>query len=372
VTAARSSSTLGRRIVFLLPGALALVAGMWGGLLRVPLMVPWPVDHGYWLSHHGALMVSGFLGTLIGVERAVGSGTRWGWGAPVLTGAGAVACVAGHPSHALALFLAGSMWFTAVNVAIAWRHRHLFTALMACGAAAWVAGNALAWTGADVPRVVWWWAAFLSWTIVAERLELTRLMKLSASARPLLLAVLAVQLVGTIGITVATPWGGPVVGVALVLQALWLLRHDIARRNVRLGGLPAFTAICLLTGYVWLAFTGVTLAVGSPLAPGSTYDAALHAFFLGFAFAMIFGHAPIILPAVLGTPIAFTRLFFVHVVLLQISLLVRIAADLTGEGVVRRWGAGGNVVAIAVFLAVTAGRALFSRRHAEHAPSPSP
>jgi hypothetical protein len=49
--------------------ALALLAGLWAGLLRLgwqlpPLLLQLP-------AQHGPLMVSGFLGTLISLERAV-------------------------------------------------------------------------------------------------------------------------------------------------------------------------------------------------------------------------------------------------------------------------------------------------------------
>jgi hypothetical protein len=346
--------TARRRLIFLLPGVAALVAGLWGGLLRIPVLIPWPVEHAYWVTHHGALMVSGFFGTLIGVERAVGARARWAWGAPVVTGAGAIVCISGQaPEAALLLFVVGGAWFTAVNAVIAWKSRHLFTALMAVAACAWVVGNVLFWRGALGSEAVWWWCAFLAWTIVAERLELTRLVKLPALARPALIACMCAQVAGTIGMSVGWAWAPIVAGAALTLQALWLLRHDIARRNVRLGGLPGFSAACLLLGYVWLALAGACLAALSPLQAGASYDAALHAFFLGFVFAMIFGHAPIIFPAVLNVPMRFTRWFYVHVVLMQITLAVRIAADLTGAAVLRQWGAIGNVTTIALFLMVT-------------------
>ena len=53
----------------------ALLTGVWAGLVRlgwqVPLLAAIPP------SAHGPLMVSGFLGTLIGLERAVVLGRFW-------------------------------------------------------------------------------------------------------------------------------------------------------------------------------------------------------------------------------------------------------------------------------------------------------
>jgi hypothetical protein len=71
----------------------ALLAGLWAGLLR--LGWDWPrLRPGLPLAH-GPLMVSGFLGTLITLERAVALGRRWTYLAPLLTGAGTLALMAG-------------------------------------------------------------------------------------------------------------------------------------------------------------------------------------------------------------------------------------------------------------------------------------
>jgi hypothetical protein len=80
----------------------------------------------------------------------------------------------------------------------------------------------------------------------------------------------------------------------------------------------------------------------------------LHAVFLGFIFSMIFGHAPIIFPAVLGLPVQFKPVFYVHLVLLHLSLIIRLAGDLLGFGPGRLWGGLLNGVALLLFLANTA------------------
>jgi hypothetical protein len=43
-------------------------------------------------------MVCGFLGTLIGVERAVALGSLWPYAAPLLTAVGALCLLAGLPA----------------------------------------------------------------------------------------------------------------------------------------------------------------------------------------------------------------------------------------------------------------------------------
>jgi hypothetical protein len=139
----------------------------------------------------------------------------------------------------------------------------------------------------------------------------------------------------------------------------WLLRYDISRRTVRQSGLTRFTAACLLSGYVWLGIGGLlALRFGGVLA-GPRYDAMLHSIFLGFVFAMIFGHAPIIFPAVLGLPIAFRSAFYVHLVLLHLSLALRIVGDLLLWLPARQWGGLLNVVVVLLFLVNTA----YAARH---------
>ena len=64
-------------------------------------------------------------------------------------------------------------------------------------------------------------------------------------------------------------------------------------------GLTRFIAVCL-SGYVWLGVGGVLTWYFAGILAGPYYDAMLHTVFVGFVFAMIFGHAPIILPAILS------------------------------------------------------------------------
>ena len=173
-----------RRINFplILLAVLALLAGLWAGLLRMawqlPLLQPTlPMSH-------GPLMVSGFLGTLIALERAVGltalGGRRWTYAGPLLTGLGAVlllASVRGLPGPLL--ITAGSLVLVAAMIAVLRIHATLHGGVMLLGALAWLTGNVLWLFGRSIPQVVLWWAGFLVLTIVGERLELNRVLRLS-------------------------------------------------------------------------------------------------------------------------------------------------------------------------------------------------
>lgn len=97
---------------------------------------------------------------------------------------------------------------------------------------------------------------------------------------------------------------------------------------------------------------------------GFHYDAALHAFFLGFVMSMIFAHAPVIFPSVAGIKIPFSNRFYLHLFLLHLGLVVRIGADATGSESGRKWGGLLNVIAILLFLFNTALSAIGARKTA--------
>ena len=97
-------------------------------------------------------------------------------------------------------------------------------------------------------------------------------------------------------------------------------------------GLTRFIAVCLLSGYAWLALGSAVILAAGGLTPGTaSYDAALHAIALGFVFSMVFGHAPIIFPAVLRVAVPYHPLFYGPLALLHASLALRLAGDATAQ-----------------------------------------
>jgi hypothetical protein len=261
--------------------------------------------------------------------------------------------------------VAGSAGLAAVAGLVALRQRALFTAMMALGALAWLGGNILWLAGRPFPAVVPFWIAFLVLTIGGERLELSRLLRPTPTRRitaPLPLALVLAALV-LMAADAAAATAGWLFGAGLLAFTVWLCTYDAARRTVRQPGLTRFIGTCLLSGYVWLGIAGlVWLAGGSPAAGSTAYDAALHAVFLGFVFAMIFGHAPVIVPSVLGVEIPFNPWFYAHLTLLHGSLALRLAGDAAGWDAARHWGGAGNVAAILLFLVLTVNMAVRGRR----------
>jgi hypothetical protein len=347
------------RLPLMALGALTFLCAVYGGLLRLP----WPghAPSGNWLTFHGPLMVSGFLGTLIGVERAVGLGRNWVYLGPAAGVAGSLLLLTGSQSHAgHALYTAASaVLFLAALLAL-FAQPALHHGVMLVGAGCWLSGNVLWLTDAPIPSVVLWWAGFLILTVAGERLELTRFFKPSVRSRAWFLAGVALYLVGTLWALPHPGVGTRLASLGLLTLSAWFLVLDPARRQAFQPGQVGFTSACLFSGYVFLGVAGIVGLGWAPVASGRFYDAFLHCLFLGFILSMVFGHAPLVFEAVVERPYKFLRSFWVHLFLLDLSLALRVACDLGDWMDLRRWAGLGNAAALALFflnnvLAVRAG-----------------
>jgi hypothetical protein len=356
------------RLPLLLMGMACLVCGVWGGLVRLPVNLPLPSSNANWLTFHGPLMVCGFLGTVIALERAVGL-RGWWYLPPLLTGSGAAMVLAGRLGHTqITIITLGSIGFWLATLWVIKLSRSTFTVVMSAGALAWAVGNILWRQDWPFNRIVPWWIAFLALTVVGERLDLSRFQKPSKWSAPLLFVALAVFSSGVILTTFVQIQGERLTGIGLIALAAWLWRFDLARRTIKQPGLPRFMAACLLVGYLWLALGGLLMAAFSPLESGFRYDAVLHSFFLGFVFSMIFGHAPVIFPAVLLVQPRFSPTLYSHVALLHLALGLRVASDLAKWNPGRQWGGILGAFAIVLFLANTV---ISLARRRQSKPSPA-
>ena len=337
------------RLPLLMLGFAALASGVLAGLARLGWNVP--LSMAELAPLHGPLMVSGFLGTVIGLERAVAMGRRWAYAGPLLTGLGSLAILAGLPPAigATAVTLGSAVLFTGTALLML-RQRELFMATMTLGALSWLAGNLLWLAGTPLQGVVALWINFLVLTIAGERLELSRFLPPSPVAKRTFAGILAMLLAG--GFLTGHPAGVTLYAAGLLALALWLLRQDIARRTVKTQGLTRFIAVCLLSGYAWLAVGSVTLLAAGSLA-GLAYDAVLHAILIGFVFSMVFGHAPVIFPAVVRVKMPYHWTFYLPLLVLHASLLLRLAGDGLAQPGLRSLGGLLNAAALVLFIAGT-------------------
>ncbi len=339
------------RLVIGLLGVVALIAGLWAGLILLKLEIPSPRPD--FKEIHGPLMVLGFFGTLIALERAVALGNRMGYLAPISAGLGGFSLAFGLPIKlGQTLLLLGGIGLFCLYIKSGQRQSSLHLGVMAVGAIIWIAA-VIAWiAGRDVVLLVPFLAGFVILTIAGERLELARVIRVTSIARRQFIIAIGIFTLGIAITLIELSPGVRIAGLGLIALAAWLAKNDVARRTVHQFGLTRYMAISLLLGYAWLATAGILWLSFATLSDGRAFDAIIHSVFLGFVMSMVFAHAPVIVPAVFRTPLPYQKRFYVHLYLLHISLLIRlIGGDLAGDRIC--WQIGGilNEVAVLGFIA---------------------
>lgn len=297
-----------------------LVTGMLSGLGRLGWAVPIPEAY----AHHGAIMVGGFLGSLIALEKVIPLKRIYFYAGPLLSASSIVVFLFGDFHFAVAMLVVAGLIFAAVYVTYLKVQFSELLLLALAGVACWLVGTVLLFWKQFYPMVLPWWMGFLLFTIVSERLELSRFLPVTAANRRWLYGFLVVFVVSLL-----IPFhivGKFLAGFSLVFTSAWLLRYDLIRITLHKEGLARFTAVSLLCGYIALVIEGVLLVAlrDQPFA----YDMIVHTFFLGFVFSMIFAHGPIILPGVLGLSVKpYHVALYLPVTALWASLALRLAAD---------------------------------------------
>jgi hypothetical protein len=356
-----------QRMPLLFFAVAALLAGLWAGLRRLGWELP-ELRPGLMMAH-GPLMVCGFLGTLISLERAVALGRSWALFAPLAAGVGGVLGIAGVGGAAPAwLALAASVLLFVMYLAFTAKQKAGSMVVMMAGSALWLVGN-VAWiAGRPLSEATYWWIGFVVLTIMGERYGFSRMMGASRGSKWVFWLSNALILLGIVAATLFRNYAVVVLGVGLILGDRWISRYDISRRTLKQSGLPRYVALSIQSGGVWLGAAGMLMVVFRDVPAGPRYDAIVHAVFVGFAFSMIFGHAPLIFPSVLKVPLPYQPFFYVPLVLLHASLVHRVVSDLFNWSYGRKWGAILNAAAIVLFFASNVASAVVSRRRARKPP----
>lgn len=316
---------------YLLPLVLlSLVAGISGGWIRlgsVVIAIPEAA------ASHGLLMVGGFLGTLISLERAMVMKQKSWLVLPLFSGLSMIPFLLGYPSPGLVLLLLGSIGLSIIMHLQTLKHPLIHTVLLYVGAACWFVGNFLAWQTGLIAAGSTWWIGFLMFTIVGERLELSQFLPVPSWSKNALKSLLALFALGLV--IPFHSWGNEIMGLSALMIAFWLLRFDMAKVAARKTHQFRYIGVGLRIGYVWLGIHGLVLLAGE--AHALYYDLMLHTFFLGFTFSMIWAHAPIVFPTIFGireTP--YHPILWLTWSAFQLSLLGRIGATLLDEFALRK------------------------------------
>ncbi len=312
---------MNKKIFLVIPFVLvSLILGMLAGLFRMG----WSIPMGTVAGEHGALMVGSFLGTLICLERIVALKKKWMYIIPVLSGSSLIFFLTGHQAIAMGMLTVGSLGLVYIYIDLIRRFGEYYFYVMALGALGWAIGNIIMIKESFYPLAAPWWIVFILLTVFGERLELSKFLPKSPMKQNTMIAAIVVFLVGIV--LPYHDYGQIVAGAGMILMSAWLLHYDIARKSAKAAGIHQFTGTLLLAGYFWLALSGLFMMAKFNIL--YQYDAMLHSFFLGFAFSMIFAHAPIIFPGVAGLAMRpYHKSLVVWAVLLQIGILCRILAD---------------------------------------------
>ncbi|MGB9697569.1 MAG: hypothetical protein ACP5P3_09975 [Ignavibacteria bacterium] len=332
-----------KKPIFLIPFIiLSLLVGIYSGWLRTGLQFYYIPG----LAEHGAIMVGSFLTTVIILERIITFRKKIILLLPLINAFSLIFFLVNQYKIGYILLIIGALGLTIIMIYFTFKFKELHNYLLSIGALCLLVGNLFLLLLGKYPPATIWWIAFFLFTIVAERLELTRYLPVTKVQKNFLTIFLLIFIVGMF--IKFHLYGKYISSLSLVLTAGWLLKFDIATKNIRKDGIFKYTGILLFTSYVWLIVTaGIFLIESNSML---VYEAGLHSFFLGFVFSMIFAHAPIILPGIIGKNAkVFKPILYLWFYILQGSLLVRIVGDLVGSYETRQITSIFNGVAILGF-----------------------
>lgn len=341
-------STSRYRIPFVVPAMLCLVGGVLTGLVRAGANIPDQLSFN--AAVHSILIISGFFGTVIGLERAVATQRIWPYLAPLFSGLAGLTLLLGLDLGVVSLlFTLGSLCFVLASIHVYKKHPATHAMILLIAGALWFIGNSLWLVQGAFWASIPYGLSFLVLTIAGERLELTRFLPPKPFSKLYFIAIVFLIIVGTILSGLNGFIHNTELGIGYAALAIWLLRFDIARRTVRQSGVTRFVAICLLSGYAWLLAGGLLLTDLINLGIFQR-DAGIHAVALGFIFTMVIGHAPIIFPAVMRVPIPFSNIFYIPLCLIEFGVALRLCAAFLSSAALREAGAVVNAVAILTFI----------------------
>ncbi|MFZ6013563.1 MAG: hypothetical protein ACOYXT_24695 [Bacteroidota bacterium] len=308
------------RLPFMLLAIINLFAGLGTGLVRIG----WQFEISNLAPAHGAIMVGGFLGTLISIEKIIPLRNKFLFFIPALSGSSLLLFLLNMPQESILMVTLASLGLVVIFVYYYFKYKDLQYLIMLIGGICWLVGNVLLYSKNFYPASFPLWLGFILFVIVGERIDLMKFMPVTNRAKFLLMFFLAMYLGSTLFHFHGA--GNYIAGISLIAVAVWLIKNDMISANISKSALTKYVAIALLCGYISLLICGVFILSlqGSAMA----YDAVVHTFFLGFTFSMIFAHGPIILPGVLGVIVKpYHIIFYLFLSLLQASWLMRAFSD---------------------------------------------
>jgi len=274
--------------------------------------------------YHPVIFISGFFGSLLSIERAIGLRKNFLFVIPVSLILGVLLLITfGNPY----LLVASSLLFSIPSIIVFRMGKHLFyflfsSVLFFLGNLFFVSGGMRSGALALAESLVFY--------VLAERIELARIIKLKVSDILLFVLAFFAVLVGAFLLYFneinsrffpsSDNFPFYLIGFADLYLGMWFLLKDVAKRVIKIsGGLSRYSALAILLGHFSLLLGGFFLFFGK----WRFWGESIHFMTLGFTFSMVFGHAPLIFPQILKIKPFFSRALYFPLSLLHFSVFIR-------------------------------------------------
>lgn len=299
------------RLVVLIPALFSLLLGMWIGVGKAG----YGFGAVYLYPHHAAILIGSFFGTLIMLERVITLPSRNALYLPLINGVSIFFFLFNQMDLAYGMLVTGGIVMLSLYLFFYLQQKNVVHFLFFFSAICYIVGFLAHFLDLSYDFRIHYWALYFLFTIVAERIELTRYLNVP-SYFSWILAFLLLALSFSHLLSFSYRW----YGVMVFLLALFLLRYDIAGKNIRSKDPHRFRGWALYVGYGWLLIHAIT----SFFFTQSNIDMRVHSFFLGFVMNMVFAHAGIILPAVLKKTMVFhAPSAYVVFIVFQVVIMLR-------------------------------------------------
>ncbi|MEQ8713805.1 MAG: hypothetical protein RIC80_12370 [Cyclobacteriaceae bacterium] len=303
-----------------------LILGLITGLSRFGLF---PTD----LSiHHGVLMLNGFAGGLITLERTLSKPVLANFISLIMLVVGVILASL-DMTWGLWLVTGAIILLILAEVQASRTHHWAYHLMQLTGLLCWLTANAKYQFSNFYPAAVPFWQAFVLMMILA-----TRLKKIDRISDLTVMLVLGLYIV-----SICLPFhsaASSLTGVLLITLAAVVLRLELRHSDDQ--------RYRLMIVYGWLIATAIGMLLSDQIL--NSYDFVLHSFFLGFLFNMIFLNASKAIVSkfgVIGIPLAES----LWMIIMTAGLLIRIVpGDVLGIEMARVVGGIISILAILGFL----------------------
>jgi hypothetical protein len=296
-------------ILFLLLGIMAGLER--GGLHHLNLGL-----HQSLATLHYVIFFSGFFGTLLSVESAVGQGKKWLFLIPATILIGTLLYITYGIWY---IFVLGAAIFSIPSIMVFVQRKNYITFVIPC---------ILFFLGAIFNVMNFYYSSalaylyFITLYILAERLELAKIVGAGKGAFWNLVASELVILFAIVLSIYNLQLAIRLSGLTTLILAIWFWFNDLARKAIRTREPAKYSALAMLIGYIWLALGNTLFIVDA----STFWGESIHSVTLGFVFSMVFAHAPIIFPNVAKVKFNFSRTLYIPLFLLHFSVLLRVVS----------------------------------------------